>query len=322
MMKKVTVLTLSTLLLALCFPVSAQQPGKIPWIGYLAATGSGPSPAFLQGLRDLGYVEGKNIAIVFRTAEGKSERNADLATELVRLKVEVIVVDNTAAALALKKATGTIPIVMTTSTDSVGSGLIASFARPGGNVTGLTSVAGEIGGKHLELLKEIVPRLNRVAILRAEGRANDLFIKETELPAQALKIELLSFVFGGPDEFEGTFRAMTKERVNGLLVRLGSRGSSGYDKRVAELAAKSRLPSISTTSRGEAGGLMSYGADFNISDRRAATYVDKVLKGTKPVDLPVEAPMKFQMTINLKTAKQIDVTIPPNVLARVDRVIK
>jgi len=323
MMKKVTVLTLSTLLLALCLPVSAQQPGKIPWIGYLAATGSGPSPAFLQGLRDLGYVEGKNIAIVFRTAEGKSERNADLAAEIVGLTVDVIVTDNTAAALALKKATGTIPIVMTTSTDSVGSGLIASFARPGGNVTGLTSVAGEIGGKHLELLKEIVPRLNRVAILRAEGRANDLFIKETELPAQALKIELLSFVFGGPDEFEGTFRAMTKERVNGLLVRLGSRGSSGYDKRVAELAAKSRLPSISyATSWADAGGLMSYGADFNISDRRAATYVDKVLKGTKPVDLPVEAPMKFQMTINLKTAKQIDVTIPPNVLARVDRVIK
>ena len=323
MSNKFVCLALSVLLLTLCFSAEAQQPGKIPWIGYLAATGSGPSQAFIYGLRDLGYVEGKNIAIVFRTAEGKSERNADLAAEIVGLTVDVIVTDNTAAALALKKATGTIPIVMTTSTDSVGSGLIASFARPGGNVTGLTSVAGEIGGKHLELLKEIVPRLNRVAILRAEGRANDLFIKETELPAQALKIELLSFVFGGPDEFEGTFRAMTKERVNGLLVRLGSRGSSGYDKRVAELAAKSRLPSISyATSWADAGGLMSYGADFNISDRRAATYVDKVLKGTKPVDLPVEAPMKFQMTINLKTAKQIDVTIPPNVLARVDRVIK
>ena len=323
MMKKVTVLTLSTLLLALCLPVSAQQPGKIPWIGYLAATGSGPSPAFLQGLRDLGYVEGKNIAIVFRTAEGKSERNADLAAELVRLKVDLIVTDSSAAALGLKKATSTIPIVMMTSTDPVGSGLIASFARPGGNVTGLTSIAGEIGGKHLELLKEIVPRLNRVAILMAEGPANDLFIKEAEVPARALKIQLISFVFGGPDDFEGTFRTMTKERVNGLLVRLGPRGSSGYDKRVAELAAKSRLPSISNPTRwAEAGGLMSYGADFDINDRRAATYVDKILKGTKPADLPVEAPMKFQMTINLKTAKQIDVTIPPNVLARVDRVIK
>jgi putative ABC transport system substrate-binding protein len=323
MKKKVTVLTVSTLLLALCLPVSAQQPGKIPWIGYLAATGSGPSQAFIYGLRDLGYVEGKNIAIVFRTAEGKSERNADLAAEIVGLTVDVIVTDNTAAALALKKATSTIPIVMTTGTDLVGSGLIASFARPGGNVTGLTSVTREIGGKHLELLKEIVPRLDRVAVLMAEGRANDLFIKETEVPARALKIQLISFVFGGPDNFEGAFRAMTKERANGLLVRLGPRGSSGYDKRVAELAAKSRLPSISNSTRwAEAGGLMSYGADFNISDRRAATYVDKILKGTKPADLPVEAPMKFQMTINLKTAKQIDVTIPPNVLVRADKVIK
>src|SRR5262249_19299805 len=225
----VAVILLAVLLFTVS-PAQAQQPTKIPWIGYLAATGSGPSPAFIQGLRDLGYVEGKNIAIVFLTAEGKSERNADLAAELVRLKVDLIVTDSSAAALALKKATSTIPIVMMTSTDPVGSGLIASFARPGGNVTGLTSIAGVIGGKHLELLKEIVPRLNRVAILMAEGPANDLFIKEAEVPARALKIELLSFVFGGPDDFEGTFRTMTKERANGLLVRLGPRGSSGYDK--------------------------------------------------------------------------------------------
>jgi len=243
-MKKAAVPSILVVVVSLALGVTAeaQQLGKIPWIGYLAATGSGPSPAFLQGLLDLGYVEGKNIAIVFRTAEGKSERNADLAAELVRLKVDD-------AALALKKATSTIPIVMTTSTDPVGSGLIASFARPGGNVTGLTSVTGEIGGKHLELLKEIVPRLNRVAILRSEGRATDLFIKEAEVPAQALKIQLISFVFGGPDDFEGAFRAMTKEGANGLLVRLGPRGSSGYDKRVAELAAKSRLPSIANPTR-------------------------------------------------------------------------
>jgi putative tryptophan/tyrosine transport system substrate-binding protein len=320
---KTIVVLLVYLVLASVHLAEGQQPGKIPWIGYLAATGSGPSPAFIQGLRDLGYIEGKNIGFVYRTAEGKSERYADLAAELVRLKVDVIVTDNTGAALALKKATSTIPIVMTTSTDPVGSGLIASFARPGGNVTGLTSVTGEIGGKHLELLKEIVPRLNRVAILRSEGRATDLFIKEAEVPARALKIQLISFVFGGPDDFEGAFRAMTKEGANGLLVRLGPRGSSGYDKRVAELAAKSRLPSISNSRRwAEAGGLMSYGADFDISDRRAASYVDKILKGTKAADLPVEAPMKFQMTINLKTAKQIGVTIPPNVLARADKVIK
>ena len=261
--RKLGSFALCAILFALCLPAQAQQPGKIPWIGYLAATGSGPAPAFVQGLRDLGYVEGKNIAIVFRTAEGKTERTADLAAELVRLKVDLIVADNTAAALALKKATSTIPIVMTTSTDPVGSGLIASFARPGGNVTGLTSVTGEMGGKHLELLKEIVPRLNRVAILRSEGRANDLFIKEAEVSARALKIQLISFVFGGPDDFEGAFRAMTKEGANGLLVRLGPRGSSGYDKRVAELAAKSRLPSISNPTRwAEAGGLMSYGVDF------------------------------------------------------------
>jgi ABC-type uncharacterized transport system substrate-binding protein len=324
-MKKAAVpsILIAVVLLALGVTAEAQQLGKIPWIGYLAATGSGPSPAFLQGLLDLGYVEGKNIAIVFRTAEGKSERNADLAAELVRLKVDVIVTDNTAAALALKKATSTIPIVMTTSTDPVGSGLIASFARPGGNVTGLTSVTGEIGGKHLELLKEIVPRLNRVAILRSEGRATDLFIKEAEVPARALKIQLISFVFGGPDDFEGAFRAMTKEGANGLLVRLGPRGSSGYDKRVAELAAKSRLPSISNPRRwAEAGGLMSYGADFNISDRRAATYVDKILKGAKPADLPVEAPTKFELWINLKTAKQLGLIIPQSVLYRADKVIK
>ena len=180
MSKKVIGFALSAMLFALCSSAEAQQGKKIPWIGYLAAMGSGPSLAFIQGLRDLGYVEGKNIAIVFRTAEGKSERNADLAAELVGLKVDVIVTDNTAAALGLKKITNTIPIVMTTSTDPVGSGLIASFARPGGNVTGLTSVTGEIGGKHLELLKEIVPRLNRVAILMAEGRANDLFMKKRQ----------------------------------------------------------------------------------------------------------------------------------------------
>src|SRR5262244_201982 len=320
---KIIICMVAAALLSNASSAHAQQPTKIPWIGYLAATGSGPSPAFIQGLRDLGYVEGKNIAIVFRTAGGKSERISDLATELVRLKVDLIVTDNPSAAAGLKNATGTMPIVMTTSTDPVGSGLIASFARPGGNVTGLTSVAGEIGGKHLELLKEIVPRLNRVAILMAEGPANDLFIKEAEVPARALKIQLISFVFGGPDDFEGTFRTMTKERANGLLVRVGPRGSSGYDKRVAELAAKSRLPSISNPTRwAEAGGLMSYGADFDINDRRAATYVDKILKGTKPADLPVEAPMKFQMTINLKTAKQIGVTIQPDVLARANKIIR
>ncbi len=300
----------------------AQQPAKIPWIGYLARAGSGPSPAFILGLRDLGYIEGKNIGVVFRTAEGKRDRFADLAAELVRLKVDIIVTDVTAAVLALKKATSTIPIVMTNSTDPVGTGLVASFARPGGNITGLTNISAELGGKVLELLKEIVPRLNRVAILTSGGSANDLFVKETEVPARALKIQLISAVAGGPENLEDAFRAITKERANGLLVRL-----VGYDsahlKWVAELAIKNRLPSISQQfTWTDAGGLMSYGSDVNVQYRRAAVYVDKILKGTKPADLPVEAPMKFEFAINLQTAKQIGLTIPQSVLFRATKVIK
>jgi ABC-type uncharacterized transport system substrate-binding protein len=316
-------LLLAILLLAEVSFAEAQEGKKIPWIGYLAGSGPAPNPAFIQGLRDLGYVEGKNIAIVFRTAGGKSERISDLAAELVRLKVDLIVTDNTAAALGLKKATGTIPIVMTTSTDPVGSGLIISFARPGGNITGLTSVAGEIGGKNLELLKEIVPRLNRVAILRTEGRANDLFIKETELPARALGVQLIPVVVQGSDDFEDSFRAITKERANGLFVRFLPNTYSVPFKRVADLSMKNRLPSIAQQiTWTEAGGLMSYGADPNVNYRRAATYVDKILKGAKPADLPVEAPTKFELRINLKTAKQIGIIIPQSVLYRADKVIR
>jgi putative tryptophan/tyrosine transport system substrate-binding protein len=205
----------------------------------------------------------------------------------------------------------------------VGTGLVASLARPGGNITGLTNVAGELGGKLLELLKEIVPRLSRAAILRSDGPANDAFVKETEVPARALGVQLISLMVRGPEDFEGSFRAMTKERVNGLIMRLPASVYSAYFKRVAELTVKNRLPSISTGRRWvDAGGLISYGEDFNISFRRAATYVDKILKGTKPADLPVEAPTKFELIINLKTAKQIGVTIPPNVLVRADKVIK
>jgi putative tryptophan/tyrosine transport system substrate-binding protein len=302
----------------------AQQPAKIPWIGYLAGAGSGPSPAFIQGLRDLGYIEGKNIGFVFRTTESRPERNADLAAELVHLKVDVIVTDTTGAALALKKATSTIPIVMTTSSDPIGSGLIASFARPGGNVTGLTSVTGELGGKLLELLKEVAPKVTRAGILGTGGldSVNELFVKATEDPARALGVKLVPVLVQGPDDFEGAFRAMTKERVNGLLVRLAF-VYSDHVKRVAELAVKNRLPSISNArSWVNAGGLMAYGADPNFRYRRAATYVDKILKGAKPADLPVEAPTKLDLVINLKAAKQIGVTIPPNVVARADKVLK
>jgi putative ABC transport system substrate-binding protein len=322
MKKNFLLLLVATLFLTIADSVHAQQPGKIPWIGYLAATGSGPSPAFIQGLRDLGYVEGKNIGFVYRTAEGKYERIADLAAELVRLKVDVIVPDNIGAALALKKATSTIPIVMTTGTDPVGSGLIASFARPGGNVTGLTSVTGELGGKLLDLLKEVVPKLTRAGILGTGDSVNELFVKATEVPARALGVQLIPVVVRGPDDVEDAFRAMTKERVNGLLVRLAF-VYSDHVKRVAELAMKNRLPSISiATSWLDAGGLMSYGADPDIMYRRAATYVDKILKGAKPADLPVEAPTKFELRINLKTAKQIGVTIPQSVLFKADKVIK
>jgi putative ABC transport system substrate-binding protein len=304
----------------------AQQPGKIPWIGYLAGTGSGPSPAFIQGLKDLGYIEGKNIGFVYRTAEGESGRYADLAAELVRLKVDIIVADSTGMILAAKKATNTIPVVMTGRfTDPVGVGLVASLARPGGNITGLTNISGELGGKQLELLKEILPKLNRVAILRASSGTgvDDVFIKEAEVPARALGVKLVIVKIQGPDDFDDAFRSMTKERANGLVIRLLPNTYSVPFKRVANLTMKNRLPSISQQSTWtDAGGLISYGADPNIMYRRAATYVDKILKGAKPADLPIETPTKFELRINLKTSKEIGLTIPQSVLYRADRVIK
>jgi putative ABC transport system substrate-binding protein len=296
-------LTLGALLFALCFPVDAQQLEKIRWIGYLAGTGSCPSPAFIQGLRDLGYVEGKNIGLVYRTAEGASERYADLASELVRLQVDVIVADSTGMALAAKKVTNTIPIVMTGRgiTDPVRTGLVAGLARPGGNVTGLTNISGELGGKFLELLKEIVPKLNRVAILRGAGVADNAFVKEAEVPARALGVQLVSAIIQSPDDFEGVFRVITKDRANGLVIRLLPNVFSVPFKRIADLAMKNRLPSVAQQHTWtDAGGLMSYWADPNLNYRRAATYVDKILKGAKPADLPVEAPTKFELVINLR----------------------
>jgi ABC-type uncharacterized transport system substrate-binding protein len=312
-----------TLLFALNSFADAQQQAKIPWIGYLGGAGSGPAPSFIEGLRDLGYLEGKNIAFVFRTAEGKNERYSHLAAELVRLKVDVIVVDGTGANLAVKKVTSTIPIVMTNSTDPVGTGLVSSFARPGGNVTGLTNVGEELGGKLLDLLKELVPRLARVAILSSKGRAADVIVKETEAPARALGVQLIPLLVQGPEEIEGAFRTMTKEKVNGLLMRLRLSGYSPDYRRIAELTTKNRLPSISALSFWtDAGGLMSYGSDLNVQYRRAAIYVDKILKGMKPADLPIEQPKKFELVFNLNAAKQIGLTVPPNVLARADRVIR
>ena len=302
--------------------VEAQQ-AKVPRIGYLTAADSPPYQALLQGLRELGYVDGQNIAIEYRSAGGKRDRLPDLAAELVRLKVDIIVADGAGPSLDAKKATSTIPIVMTSSSDPVGLGLVASFARPGGNVTGLTSFSGELGGKLLELLKEIVPRLARVAILRPAGPVNDLFVKETEAPARALGVHLIPAVVREPGDFEGAFRAMTKERANGLLSRLGPSFIPAQHKRVVEMAVKNRLPAISSDRDWlDSGGLIFYGADQNARLRRVATYIDKILKGAKPGELPVEAPMKFELIINLKTAKQIGLTIPPNVLVRADKVIR
>ena len=324
MKPKISSWLLATIFLATLPFAEAQEGKKIPWIGYLAGSGSAPNQAFVQGMRDLGYVEGKNMAFVYRTTEGRRERYSDLVAELVRLQVDVIVTDVTSAALALKQTTTTIPIVMTSSTDPVATGLVASLARPGGNVTGLTNVGGELGGKLLELLKEITPRLSRVAILgTAGGGADEVFAKETEVPARAMGVQLVRVGVQGPDDIDGAFRAITKERANGLVMRLQPSLFSAHYKRVAEFTIKNRLPSIALVPAwANAGGLMSYGADLNFQYRRAATYVDKILQGTKPADLPIEAPIKFELVINLKTAKQIGLTIPPNVLARADRVIK
>jgi ABC-type uncharacterized transport system substrate-binding protein len=316
------------LLLALSFPVQAQQTGKIYRIGFLSGAVPGSSPdieAFREGLRDLGYVEGKNLVIEYRYTERKADRFPDLLSDLVRLKVDVIIGDGTGATSAAKKATSTIPIVMTSTTDPVGNGLIASLARPGGNVTGLSNVSGELGGKLLELLKEIDPRLTRVAIVipGGQGAANKLFVKQTEVPARALRVQLISLVVRGPEDYEGAVRAATKERANALLSRLPPGTPSAHRKQFVELAAKSRLPVVSATNLDtEAGGLMSYGRDPRESYRRAATYVDKILKGAKPADLPVEQPTKLELVINLKTAKQIGVTVPQKVLIRADKVIQ
>ena len=323
MKARIFALALSGMFLVFCVSAQAQQPTKIPWIGYLAGSGSGPNPSFIEGLRDLGYVEAKNVGIVFRTSESRQERYPDLVSEVVRLKVDVIVVDGSSFALTVKKATSSIPIVVSSSTDPVGTGLINSMARPGGNVTGLTTLSEELGGKQLELLKEIVAELNRVAILRPRGLANDIFVKETEPTARRLGVKLIPLVFRGPEDFEDVFRSAIKERANSLIERLGPTVSSADRKRVVELTVKNRLPTISSfTGWSDNGGLITYGTDRNAIYRRAAAYVDKILKGAKPADLPVEAPTKFELVINLKAAKQIGLTIPPNVLARADRVIK
>jgi len=302
-----------------------QQRTKVHRIGYLAsASGLGPlEEAFRQGLRELGYVEGKNIAIEYRLAQGKLDRLFDLAAELVRLKVDIIVTPSTLDAFAARRATTTIPIVMAASGDAVGTGLVASLARPGRNVTGLTVLARELSGKRLELLKEAVPRLSRVAVLwnaANPDKARDL--EETEVQARALRLRLQSLEVRGPNDFESAFRAATSKGA-GALFTLTDALIIAHQSRIVDLAAKGRLPAIfSEREFTEIGGLMSYGPNDADLYRRAATYVDKILKGAKPGELPVEQPTRFELVINLKTAKKIGLTIPPELLVRADKVIK
>jgi ABC-type uncharacterized transport system substrate-binding protein len=314
-------------LLAVAVIAKAQQPAKIPRVAYLVGASLSDNAArieaFRQGLRDLGYVEGKNITIEWRSAEGKPDRLPALAAELVRLKVDLIVTGGPTNTRAAKGATSTIPIVMTNDSDPVGTGFVASLARPGGNITGLSTLAPEISGKQLELLKEIVPRLSRVAVLgTSTGPTYALIMRELELAAKVLGVKLQYLDILEPKDIETAFRAASKGRADTILM-LTSPVLNPHRTQVVNLAVKSRLPVIyGQPEFVEAGGLMTYSVSFTDLFRRAATYVDKILKGAKPADLPVEQPSKFELVINLKAAKQIGLTIPPNVLARADKVIK
>ena len=340
----------------------AQQPAKVARIGFLASFGSGPDTrikAFQQGLRELGYIEGKNIVIEYRYAEGSNDRLTNFAADFVRVKVDVIVTGSTIAVRAAKKLAETIPVVMAGTGDPVGTGLVASLSRPGGNVTGLSSVGPELNTKRLELLKETVTGVSRIAVLfNGANPSNVAALKQVEIAARALGVQIQSSDVRGADDYETAFDAAIRRRANaeaaakGLRLRLQFLGAKGADDldsafdaakragaqaiiahpstflvtnraRIIDLAAKNRLPAIYPSTRfAEAGGLMSYGPDAVDNSRRAAVYVDKILKRTKPADLPVQQPMKFELVINLKAAKQIGLTIPPNVLVRADRVFR
>jgi putative ABC transport system substrate-binding protein len=326
MNKKITVLILSTMLFALSFSAHAQQPGKVPRIGYLSLrSGFGVNDeAFRQGLRELGYTEGQNIVVEWRFVDGKSERYRNFADELVRLKVDAIVTaSGDDPIIAAMNVTKTIPIIITTGSDPVARGFVASLAHPGGNVTGLSYMLHELSGKRLELLKEAVPKLLRVAVLGDRDQQNyNVQMKELEEAAQVLGLQLQPVQLRVADDLENAFSAMARDRAGALFVMVNP--AIGFFRgKVVEFAAKGRLPGIyATPDWVDAGGLMSYAPAYADQYRRAAVYVDKILKGTKPGDLPIERPRKFELVINLKAAKEIGLTIPPNVLARADRVIR
>jgi len=330
MRKRFFDLALSALLLALSFPVEAQQPKKIARIGYLSNTDltseSATSEAIWVALRDLGYMEGQNLTIEYRYAEGSLNRYSELAAELVRLNVDVILVSGGSATIrAAKNATKTIPIVMLGGgNDPVKAGLIESLAHPGGNITGITNLAPELGGKRLELLKEAFPKIARVAVLYNSATQSNVFQLKEVLPvaARALKLNIQPWDVQDAGDFDRVFIAIGKQRPDALYGLQGPLLTANIN-RIIGFTLKSRLPSIFSNRRAQrAGGLLYYGVDLAHSYRRVAYYVDKILKGAKPADLPVEQPTKFELVINLKTAKQIGLTIPPNVLARADRVIR
>jgi putative ABC transport system substrate-binding protein len=331
MMRLRVVFSITVLLGGLFSPVAAeaQQAAKVPRIGYVStnlAANPRLAEAFRQGLRDLGYVEGRDVVIEYRSAEGKLDRFPTLAAELVALKVDVIVAANTRAALAAKHVTRTLPIVFATAVDPVTNGLVTSLARPGGNVTGLSNLAPELVGKCLELLKQAVPRVSRVAALWQPGgyseRTEKDMLKEAEVAAQALGVRLQFVEVRGPEDFDRAFSKMTGARADALTV-LTSVIFASERRRLVDLAAKNRLPAVYPGREFvDAGGLIAYGSDLADLNRRAATYVDKILKGAKPADLPVEQPTKFELVINLKTAKALGLTIPQPVRARADQVIE
>jgi putative ABC transport system substrate-binding protein len=327
MHKKITGLVFCATLFALCLPALAQQPKKVPRIGYLSAQGpasdSPRSEAIRAALRELGYIEGQNVVIEFRYAEGKFDRAAKLAAELVGLKVDIILVTGGGRLIQpTMNATKTIPIVMTgLGADPVEAGFIESLARPGGNVTGITMLVRKLAGKRVELLKEAVPKLARVAIFFEPVAAAAAEMNEIQGAASALRLTIQRWEVGGVDGMEKVFAAINKARPDGLYV-MGGGLIAGNRKRTVDFALKSRLPSMfADREYVDAGGLMSYGADLTESYRRVAYFVDRILKGTKPADLPVEQPTKFEFVVNLKTAKQIGVTIPQSVLYRANRVI-
>ena len=320
--------TLTGALLAAPPAAGAQPAGRTPRVGFLAVgTLSVPNrclEGFRRGLAEIGYAEGRGIALEIRSAEGKPERLSDLVADLVRLKVDVIFAPGTLAAQSAKQAKGSPPVVFASAADPIGSGLIEGFGRPGGNLTGLSLIVGpEIAGKYLELLKEAVPRVSRMAVIRNPDQpSHTALVKEIEVAARALGVEILPLTVRKTEDFVGTFTAMVQRRV-GAFIMLGDPLSQSRRVEIAALASKHRLPSMyGLTEHVEAGGLMAYGADIRDNCRRAATLVDKILKGAKPADLPVEQPTKFELVINLKTAKALGLTIPQSLLLRADEVIQ